>query len=58
MVFYTLIYLGIMFSEFFIDTIKTNLYVALGFYVLTIIFELFIFIAVDKALKDTRKITY
>ena len=56
MVFYTLIYLGIMFSEYFIDTIKTNLYVALGFYALTILFQLFIFIAVDKAIKDTDKL--
>jgi len=56
MVFYSLIYLGIMFSEYFVDTIKTNLYVAIGFYVLTLLFELFIFISVDKAVKDTDKV--
>ena len=42
--------------EYFEDTIKLNLYVAIGFYVLTIIVQLFMFVAVDKAYKDTNEL--
>lgn len=56
LVLYALIYLGILFMEYFDDTIKINIYVAIGFYVLSIIVQLFMFIAVDSAYKDTKKI--
>ena len=56
LVFYGLVFLGIQFVEFFDESIRTNLYVALGFYALTIVFQLFCFIAVDKAVKETKKL--
>lgn len=57
MVFYGLVYLGLVFTmDYFVKTLATNLYVAIGFYILTLVFELFIYVAVDKAIKDTQKI--
>jgi len=55
-VFYVLIYLGILFMESFIDDIKINLYVAIGFYVLTVVYELFTYSAVYSAIRDTKKL--
>ena len=56
LVFYGLVFLGIQFIEYFEITVKTNIYVALGFYALTIIFQLFCFIAVNKAIKETKEL--
>lgn len=56
LVIYALIYLGILFMEYFVDTIKINIYVAIGFYALSIVVQLFMFVAVDSAYKDTKKI--
>lgn len=57
MVFYGLVYLGIIFAmEYCVKAMATNIYVALGFYLLTLVFELFIYVAVDKAYKDTKEL--
>lgn len=55
-VLYALVYLGIMFIECFDVTIKTNIYIVLVFYIITLAFELFISVLVDTAIKDTKKI--
>ena len=55
-VFYTLIYLAILFIEMLEVNIRTNLYVVVGFYILTIVYELFAYSSVYSAIKDTQNI--
>src|SRR5574344_1383635 len=55
LVFYGLIYLGIMLVECFNSSITSNIYITIGFYVLTIIFELFMLVLVDSAIKETKQ---
>jgi len=56
LVFYGLLFLGIQFIDFFDESVRTNLYVALGFYAATLIFQLFCFLAVDNSLKKNREL--
>ena len=52
-VFYGIIYLIIMFIDTFNENIKNSPYVLIGFFVITIIYELFIYLAIDNANKET-----
>lgn len=54
-VFYGIIYLIIMFIDTF-NEIKNSPYVLIGFFVITIIYELFIYLAIDNANKETAKL--
>lgn len=56
LVFYGLIYLGIMLVECFNSSITSNIYITIGFYVLTIVFELFMLVLVDSAIKETKQL--
>ncbi|MDD4831523.1 MAG: hypothetical protein PHR09_01510 [Bacilli bacterium] len=56
LVLYGLVYLGIEIMTYFVDTVKVNIYVAIGFYVFSIVVQLFMFVAVDNAVKNSIKI--
>ena len=56
-VIYGCIYLGILFIESaFNKNVKSNIYVIVGFYILTLIFELITYTSVYAAKKDTKKL--
>lgn len=55
-IFYTLIYLAIIFIEMFEVAIRTNLYVVVGFFILTIVYELFAYSSVYSAIRDTKNL--
>lgn len=56
-VLYTCVYLGILFIESaFNKNITSNIYVIVGFYILTLIFELITYTSVYAAKKDTKKL--
>ena len=55
-VFYGLIYLIIMFVDTFNENIKNSSYILIGFFVITVIYELFIYLAIDNANKETAKL--
>ena len=52
-VFYGVILLGIEFVDLIQEGIKNNLYLVCGFYVLTLLYELFIFLSIKSAMKET-----
>lgn len=52
-VFYAIIILGIEFVDLIQEGIKNNLYLVCGFYVLTLLYELFIFLSIKSAMKET-----
>lgn len=56
LVLYGLVYLGIELMTYFVDTVKVNIYVTIGFYVFSIVVQLFMFVAVDNAVKNSIKI--
>lgn len=56
LIFYGFIYLGIMFVECFNNSITSNIYITVGFYILTIIFEIFMIVLVDSAIKETKQL--
>ena len=45
-----------MFIDTFNENIKNSPYVLIGFFVITIIYELFIYLAIDNANKETAKL--
>ncbi len=51
--FYAMILLGIEFVDLIHEGIKNNLYLVCGFYVLTLLYELFIFLSIRSAMKET-----
>lgn len=55
-VFYGLIYLIIMFIDTFNENIKNSPYILIGFFVITLIYELFIYLAIYNANKETAKL--
>lgn len=55
-VFYGLIYLIIMFIDTFNENIKNSPYILIGFFVITLIYELFIYLAINSANKETAKL--
>ena len=52
-VFYGVILLGIEFVDLIQEGIKNNLYLVCGFYALTLLYELFIFLSIKSAMKET-----
>lgn len=52
-VFYAIIILGVEFVDLIQEGIKNNLYLVCGFYVLTLLYELFIFLSIKSAMKET-----
>ena len=52
-VFYAMILLGIEFVDLIQEGIKNNLYLVCGFYALTLLYELFIFLSIRSAMKET-----
>ena len=52
-VFYGVILLGIEFVDLIQEGIKNNLYLVCGFYALTLLYELFIFLSIRSAMKET-----
>ena len=55
-VFYGLIYLIIMFIDTFNENIKNSPYILIGFFIITVIYELFIYLAIYNANKETAKL--
>ena len=55
-VIYALIYLGIMFIEQLKHNMTSNMYVIVGFYVLTIIYELICASSIKSANKETKEL--
>lgn len=55
-VFYGIIYLIIMFIDTFNENIKNSPYILIGFFVITLIYELFIYLAIYNANKETAKL--
>ena len=55
-VFYCSVFAIVQVVDVFNNGFMYNLYLALGFYVLTWIFQLFAFLAVDNAIRETRKV--
>ena len=51
--FYAIIILGIEFVDLIQEGIKNNLYLVCGFYALTLLYELFIFLSIKSAMKET-----
>jgi len=51
--FYAMILLGIEFVDLIQEGIKNNLYLVCGFYALTLLYELFIFLSIKSAMKET-----
>ena len=55
-VFYGLIYLIIMFIDTFNENIKNSPYILIGFFIITVIYELFIYLTIYNANKETAKL--
>ena len=58
LVLYTLVYLAIIFIQDFpnFNISLNNLYVFISLYLFTVILEIFIYVIIDKAYNDTKKI--
>ena len=58
LVLYTLVYLAIIFIQDFpnFNVSLNNLYVFISLYLFTVILEIFIYVIIDKAYNDTKKI--
>ena len=54
--FYGLIYLTIEFLDSFNINIKNNAYLVVSFFVISILYELFIYLSIKKASKETKNI--
>lgn len=55
-VFYAFIYLLIEFVDTLNDGFRNNLYIIIGFLVITFVYELFIYISINNAKKETSKL--
>ena len=55
-VFYGLIYLGIEFIDMINSDIRNNVYLVCGFFAITLLYELFIFMAIKSAKKETTEL--
>ena len=55
-VFYGMVYLIILFFEQLNSNVYNNIYVIVGFFILTIIYELFLYLSVYNASKETSEI--
>lgn len=55
-VFYGLIYLGIEFIDMINSDIRNNIYLVCGFFAITLLYELFIFMAIKSAKKETTEL--
>lgn len=55
-VFYGAIYLVITFFDTINNNLKNNTYLIIGFFVLTLVYELFIYLAIYNAKKETMKL--
>lgn len=53
---YTLFFLGIVFVGNMSIEFRNNIYLIIGFYILTIIIELFLYIIEEKTYKETKKL--
>lgn len=55
-VFYGLIYLGIEFIDMINSDVRNNIYLACGFFAITLLYELFVFMAIKSAKKETSEL--
>lgn len=55
-VFYGLIYLGIEFIDMINSDVRNNIYLVCGFFAITLLYELFVFIAIKSAKKETSEL--
>lgn len=55
-VFYGLIYLGIEFIDMINSDVRNNIYLVCGFFAITLLYELFIFMAIKSAKKETSEL--
>ena len=55
-VFYALIYLGIEFVDMINSNLRNNVYLICGFYVITLFYELILYLSIRNALKETSKL--
>ena len=55
-VFYGLIYLGIEFIDMINSDVRNNNYLVCGFFAITLLYELFVFMAIKSAKKETSEL--
>lgn len=55
-VFYGIVYLIIEFFDSIKINLKDNIYLIIGFFIITIIYELFIYLSISNANKETSEI--
>ena len=55
-VFYGVLYLIIEFVDMINSTVRDNIYLVSGFFIMTLLYELFIFTAIGNAKKDTSEL--
>jgi len=55
-VFYGMVYLIILFFEELNNNVYNNIYVIIGFFILTLLYELFLYLSVYNASKETSEI--
>lgn len=55
-VFYGMVYLIILFFEQLNNNVYNNIYVIIGFFILTLLYELFLYLSVYSASKETSEI--
>lgn len=55
-VFYGLIYLGIEFIDMINSDVRNNIYLVFGFFAITLLYELFVFMAIKSAKKETSEL--
>ena len=55
-VFYGLIYLGIEFIDMINSDVRNNIYLVCGFFAITLIYELFVLMAIKSAKKETSEL--
>lgn len=53
-VFYAMIYLIIMFFDTLNENLRNNVYLIIGFFIVTMLYELFIYLSIYNAKKETR----
>ena len=55
-VLYGLIYLGIEFIDMINSDVRNNIYLVCGFFAITLLYELFVFMAIKSAKKETSEL--
>ena len=55
-VFYGLIYLGIEFIDMINSDVRNNIYLVCGFFAITLLYELFVLMAIKSANKETTEL--